>query len=128
MTAAPVTPPLHPPARRVSALGGCLLAVLAGALGFLCVWAALSLGARGELAWRLGQPTELRLWVLHGEDVAGVGWSRGKVIERGESTVCVQALVSFWTWRGTAPAPGSPACDCYRRRERTWVSEGACPP
>jgi len=113
--------------RRFSALGGCLLAILAGALGFLCTWTALSLGARGELAWRLGQPTEVRVWLLRGEDIDGIGWSRGSVVDRRDSTVCVRTLVGFWTWRGTAPDPGSPACDCYERQGSTWVGAGGCP-
>ncbi len=116
------------PRRGCPAAAGCLLAVLAGLLGFLCVWTALILGAQGELTWRIGQPTELRVWLLRGDDIAGVGWSRGAVVERRESTVCVRTLVGFWTWRGAAPEPGPPSCDCYRRQGSTWLAEGACSP
>lgn len=113
--------------RRFSALGGCLLAILAGALGFVCTWTTLTLGARGELAWRLGQPTEVRVWLLRDDDIGGIGWSRGAVVERRDSTVCVRTLVGFWTWRGAAPEPASPACDCYERQGSTWIGAGGCP-
>jgi hypothetical protein len=116
------------PHRSCPAAAGCLLAALAGLLGFLCVWTALTLGAQGELTWRLGHPTELRVWLLRGDDVAGVGWSRGAVVERRESTVCVRTLVGFWAWRGAAPEPAPPACDCYRRQGSAWLAQGACPP
>ncbi len=123
----PDAPSGTPPPRRFPALWGCLLAILVGASAFLCTWTALTLGARGELAWRLGQPTEVRVWLLRGEDLGGIGWSRGSVVDRRASTVCVQTLVGFWTWRGAAPDPGSPACDCYERQGSTWIGVGECP-
>jgi len=104
-----------------------MLAILAGALGFLCTWTALALGTRGELVWRLGQPTELRVWLLRGEDLGGLGWSRGQVVERRGPIVCARTLVGFWAWRGTVPAPDAPTCDCFQPLGDVWIGTGACP-
>jgi len=128
MSTTPDTKPQVQLHRGTPAVVGCLLAGAAGLLGFLCAWTALTLGVRGELSWRLGQPTEMRVWLLRGDDLAGVGWSRGAVVERREPTACVRTLVGFWTWRGAAPEPGPPACDCYRRQGSTWLAQGVCPP
>ena len=127
MSTVPDTHPSLPAGRRFPALAGCLLAILAAALGFLFTWTALTLGARGELAWHLGQPTELRVWLLRGEDIGGLGWSRGQVVDRRGPVVCVRTCVGFWTWRGVAPAPDSPPCDCFERQGSAWAPAGACP-
>ncbi len=123
----PDNPPSHPAGRRLQAVGGCALAIFAGAIGFLCTWTMLTLGTRGELVWRLGQPTELRVWLLRGEDLGGLGWSRGQVVDRRGPIVCVRTLVGFWTWRGAAPAPNSPTCDCFQPLGGAWIGAGACP-
>ena len=101
-------PTPNPAVAGVTAPTGCALAVLVGVLAFACVWSALSLGIRGELTWRLGQPTELRVWLLRGDGLAGLGWSWAQVRERRGAVVCVTPHVAFWTWRGEVPeaAPG----------------------
>jgi hypothetical protein len=123
----PDTPPSLPAGRRFPALGGCQPAILDGALGFVCTRTALPLDARGEFVRRLGRPTELRAWLVRGEELGGEGRSRGQVVGRRDAVVSVRTAVGFWAWRGVAPAPDSPPCDGFERQASALTAVGACP-
>jgi hypothetical protein len=114
--------------RPISPALGCLLSILLGLLGVACVLIVGLFATQGEIAFRRGEPDEVRVWLVREPTNQGLGLSTGRVTSRAEDgrPVCVESRIRFLLWRSDGSARALTFCDCAAGQNDEHI-EGPCP-